>query len=153
MRGNPEGPEDLSVRRSLSLSCARALSLPTQRIRPIISTRARPPWPTFPWPSSRSRAPPPRRWSGNSREASAHVQVQRKYGWEPSNWVCGSRGAAAHACAPSWAFDRASFDAHAGPLAAALMRFQCASSSEASSEELAHWKQLTREHAGLGLNV
>ena len=31
---------------------------------------------------------------------SAHVQVQRKYGWEPSNRVCGARGAAAHACAP-----------------------------------------------------
>jgi hypothetical protein len=36
----------------------------------------------------------------NSPEASAHVQVQRKYGWEPSNRVCGARGAAAHACAP-----------------------------------------------------
>jgi hypothetical protein len=36
----------------------------------------------------------------NSPEASAHVQVQRKYGWEPSNQVCGTRGAAAHACAP-----------------------------------------------------
>ena len=36
----------------------------------------------------------------NSPEASAHVQVQRKYGWEPSNRVCGGRGAAAHACAP-----------------------------------------------------
>jgi hypothetical protein len=36
----------------------------------------------------------------NSPEASAHVQVQRKYGWEPSNRVCRSRGAAAHACAP-----------------------------------------------------
>ncbi len=35
-----------------------------------------------------------------SPEASAHVQVQRKYGWEPSNRVCGARGAAAHACAP-----------------------------------------------------
>ena len=35
----------------------------------------------------------------NSPEASAHVQVQRKYGWEPSNRVCGARGAAAHACA------------------------------------------------------
>ena len=36
----------------------------------------------------------------NSPEASAHVQIQRKYGWEPSNRVCGGRGAAAHACAP-----------------------------------------------------
>ena len=36
----------------------------------------------------------------NSPEASAHVQVQRKYGWETSNRVCGARGAAAHACAP-----------------------------------------------------
>ena len=36
----------------------------------------------------------------NSTEASAHVQIQRKYGWEPSNRVCGGRGAAAHACAP-----------------------------------------------------
>ena len=36
----------------------------------------------------------------NSPEASAHVQVQRKYGWELSNRVCGARGAAAHACAP-----------------------------------------------------
>ena len=36
----------------------------------------------------------------NSPEASAHVQVQRKYGWELSNRVCRARGAAAHACAP-----------------------------------------------------
>jgi len=35
-----------------------------------------------------------------SPEASAHVQVQRKYGWELSNRVCRARGAAAHACAP-----------------------------------------------------
>ena len=35
-----------------------------------------------------------------SPEASAHVQVQRKYGWELSDRVCGARGAAAHACAP-----------------------------------------------------
>ena len=38
--------------------------------------------------------------SFNSPEASAHVQVQRKYGWELSNRVCRARGAAAHACAP-----------------------------------------------------
>jgi hypothetical protein len=33
-------------------------------------------------------------------EYRGNVQVQRKYGLEPSNRVCGARGAAAHACAP-----------------------------------------------------
>ena len=43
---------------------------------------------------------PYRRFNSPEASAQAHVQVQRKYGWEPSNRVCRGRGAEAHACAP-----------------------------------------------------